>query len=200
MARSRELVIYETFFKIVGNELSGLAAGAFNAREGDLARAFTNCEGAAAIAREVARLIEKLTRPPSENRILWRRPVSSNLVQRLTRSKALSVWGVCWRVFRAPSLNCRIVVAAMAAPLDRGLIVSVVLRQPICYPSIGGKGSEMWRPHQDRVDPTISNYQMLANRSLDKLDEHLSRQESETHLSGSTLHCGSAFMSEKWAE
>jgi len=47
-------------------------------------------------------------------------------------------------------------------------------------PSMGAQ-SKLTAPVESDFEPTISNYQMVANRSLDKLDELLTRQANSNH-------------------
>ena len=92
-------------------------------------------------------------------------------------------------------LNWRLALPAVGAAALVVLILSLLPRQPVVSPpeQVSRPAVKPSAPAPD-LSPTIANYQQVALRSLDKLDDLLTRQASRK-LTPAPLHTTSLFAS-----
>jgi hypothetical protein len=149
--------------------IAWLALGALDSREERELRAhLPTCPGCRNYLEEMSGVSEKL----SAGRISSDIDASETFHQKLARRLKAREVGPRWAVLM-PRWKIALPVVGAAAAVVTALLL--VLRPPAgSSPSPSPIKSVTAMPRAERyLPPTISNYQMIANRSLEKLDELL---------------------------
>jgi anti-sigma factor RsiW len=161
--------------------IAWLALGELDARQAaTLQEHLKTCAGCRNYLDEICRLTEKLTAMELNPNIHASESFHQKLTARLRAERPASRGANLWEYFRAALSNWR-VLAPAAAMLIIGLMIQQRhSRSANNLPPIISRTQVVSTP-QASVDlsPTIGNYEMAANQSLDKLDELLARQEQE---------------------
>jgi hypothetical protein len=80
-------------------------------------------------------------------------------------------------LLRAVLLNRRVVLPLVGATAMVIAVIALFERRPgVRLPATTGNQAALTPSAKKDLEPTISNYQMVANRSLEELDELLTRQ------------------------
>lgn len=159
-------------------QLALLAVDALNATEQRELRAhLKTCEGCRSYLHEISNVTQKLSAVETRSHL----QTSPEFHQRVTRSlraqETPSTWVLLGQVRRALS-NWRIALPLAAA--TAGVVALLLFAR---QPTTPVRNIAQANPPTVKtdLDPTISNYQMVANRSLEKLDELLNRQANHNH-------------------
>ena len=103
------------------------------------------------------------------------------------------VWNILAAPFMAMRLNWRVALPVMGAAAVVLAMVSILVRQP-SVPSTPPIQAQAVPPADIKSDlpPTIANYQRVAAKSLDDLDDLLTAQ-SKHHASPAPIYTASLF-------
>jgi hypothetical protein len=112
---------------------------------------------------------------------------SESFHQRLVSSLRAEPSGSLWQTLAAPlaaaRLNWRVALPVLGAAALVIATLSNLVRQPPVSPPAPARIQAVSRPvPESDLPPTIANYQRVANRSLDELDELLTRQGNRRPL------------------
>jgi len=159
--------------------IAWLAVGALDARqERDLRAHLETCEGCRRYLKEISAITEKLAAPEIRTDIQTSESFHQKVVGALRPQATVSAWPNLLANFRGPWLNWRVAVPAIGTAALLVVALSIFVRNPnIPSPSPTPVVTVLPKTKTD-FDPTVLNYQMVANRSLEKLDELLTRQGS----------------------
>jgi anti-sigma factor RsiW len=156
--------------------LAWLALDELDARRaGELCAHIQTCEGCRGYLEEISAVTESLAaaevRPEIEASESFHRRLAGRLEQ------PASLWENLVAQVAAARLNWRVALPALGAAALVIATLSIPLRQPVVSPHapIGVQAVLPPAPRSD-LSPTIANYQRVAIRSLDELDELLTRQ------------------------
>jgi anti-sigma factor RsiW len=158
--------------------IAWLALGALEARqERDLRAHLESCPGCRSYLQEMSTVTEKLNVTPIRSDIeasesFHRRVVSALRAENTPRENVVAQLRAAWPNWRLAWPLTAAIVVLMAA-------LSVFLRppdRPSPAPISVQLQSGLTPSAQLDLNPTLSNYETVANRSLDKLDELLTRQ------------------------
>jgi len=133
------------------------------------------CEGCRRYLEEIATVKERLVaaeiRPDIQASESFHRRLAGRLEQ------PASLWESLVAQFAATRLNWRVALPVLGAVALVIATLSILVRQPEVSPParISLQAVVPPGPKSD-LPPTIANYQRVANRSLDELDELLTRQ------------------------
>jgi hypothetical protein len=134
------------------------------------------CEGCRRYYAEISNVTAKLTAPEPDTAIrasaaFHRRLVGALKTEEPVRTGNLLAW------FQAGFENWRTALALTGAVVVLMMVSAILVSRPrIPTPALVVAGGAPAPAFSDELPPTIANYQMVANRSLDKLDELLTRQ------------------------
>ncbi len=149
-------------------------------RSRDLRAHLETCETCRGYRTELAAVTEQLAAVKESSETRASESFHRRLVDRLRRKESVSLWESAAAKLRAVSLNWRVALTvtgtvAMAVAL---LFLSVGRRGVSAPPQSASKSGPEPREKEIHVDlaPTIANYQMVANQSLEQLDDLLTRQ------------------------
>jgi hypothetical protein len=159
--------------------IAWLAVGALDARQDrDLRAHLETCEGCRRYLKEISTITEKLAAPEIRTDIQTSESFHQRVIGAL-RPEA-SAWPNLLANLRGPWLNWRVAVPAIGTAALLVVALSIFVRNPnIPSPSPTPVVAVSPKTKTD-FDPTVLNYQMVANRSLEKLDELLTSQGSRT--------------------
>ena len=158
--------------------ISWLALDALEARQArDLRAHLESCEGCRRYFEEISKVAETLTatelRPDVQASAFFHRRVMAKLRQ----EESASARGKLVASLRGTMLNWRVALPVVVAT---AALLAALSRYERRLDASSRKESRV--PPASAVDlkrdlpPTIANYQMIANQSLEKLDELLNRQ------------------------
>jgi anti-sigma factor RsiW len=150
-------------------EIASLAVGALQPRNEHALRAhLQTCEGCRHYLEELSNLTEQLGAAKMQSDVEASQAFHQKVMAALrTRETG---WRAVPMQLRAALLNWRV-----ALPLASAMVVMALVffpRHPAAPPTAQPAIAKVKKD----VEPTIANYQMLANRSLEKFDELLTRQ------------------------
>jgi anti-sigma factor RsiW len=157
--------------------LAWLALGELDARRAAGLRAhLETCDGCRRYLAEISAVTEKLAAAEKTPDIYASEAFHRRLVTRLGAEQSGSVWQTLAAPLLAARLNWRVALPVVGAALVI-LVLSILVRQPAAPPPVL-TGVQAVLPPDIKSDlpPTIANYQRIATRSLDELDELLTRQ------------------------
>jgi hypothetical protein len=156
-----------------------LALNALEARQARLLRAhLETCEGCRRYLAGISYVTERLAAAETNPEAQASESFHQRVAAKLRAAKPDSLGQILAAYFRGTLLNWRLALPAIAA-LAVG-VTFAVLRQPpevVSSTRAGIQAPTVTAADNDPA-PTIANYQRVANQSLDKLDELLSRQGS----------------------
>ena len=154
--------------------IAWLAVDALDAHaERKLRSHLETCGGCRRYLDEISTVTQKLSAGSISSDIQASELFHQRLVSRLRAEASIPVWQTMLVQLRGAFLNWRFALPAIGAATL--LTLSLFVWRPASSPSAGDHAA--LEPQSIReFDPTISNYQMMANRSMDKLDELLTQQ------------------------
>jgi hypothetical protein len=155
-----------------------LAAGALDSQEERSLRAhLATCECCRGYYEEVSRATQKLHAIEPRSDIQTSEGFHNRVLGALGAEARIPAWQSALMRIRASLLNWRVAVPLAGATAIVLLALSLPLRRP-AVSSPGPTGLQVASAPGTKADlePTVSNYQTVANRSLEKLDDLLTRQ------------------------
>jgi hypothetical protein len=160
--------------------IAWLAVDALDARQEPELRAHLETrEGCRRYLREISTVTEKLAAAEIRSDIKTSETFHQKVAGALRAEETDSIWKTVVAQFQATVLNWRVALPVIGATVVVVVIaaLSVYQRPPGVLLPAPTRAQAVLAPSVKRdLDPTISNYQMVANRSLEKLDELLTRQ------------------------
>ena len=144
-------------------------------RAGELRAHIQACDGCRRYLEEISNVTERLAAAEVRPEIQASESFHRRLAGRL--EQPASLWESLVAQFAATRLNWRVALPALGAAALLIVTLSILVRQPTVSPS-APTGMQAVLPPARKSDlaPTIANYQSVANRSLDELDDLLTRQ------------------------
>jgi anti-sigma factor RsiW len=158
--------------------LALLALGELDARVAAALRAhIETCEGCRRYLAELSTVTEKLAAAEVTPDIPASESFHRRVVTRLRAEQSGSVWQTLTAPLIPAWLNWRVSLPVVGAAALVIALLSIPARQPAA-PQPVRTGAQAVLPPDIRSDlpPTIANYQRIATRSLDELDELLTKQ------------------------
>jgi len=143
----------------------------------DLRAHLETCEGCRRYLEEISNVTARLIAAETEPDIHASEAFHQGVVRRFREEQAGSFLEIAVARLRAMPLNWRVilpVIGAAAVVIAAWSLFGPRLRGPSPAPT--GVQAVLASKAEPDVSPTISNYQRIANRSLDELDELLTRQ------------------------
>jgi len=158
--------------------IAWLALDALDVQEAkDLRAHLETCEGCRRYLEEISNLTERLIAAETEPDLQPSESFHQRVVGRLRAEESGSFSETVVAPLRAMLLNWRVVLPVIGATAVVIAAWSVFERRPgVPLPAPTGAQAVLTPKVKHDLDPTISNYQMVANRSLEELDELLTRQ------------------------
>ena len=158
--------------------LAWLALGELDARRAGALRAhIQTCAGCRCYLEEISTVTERLTAAEMTPDIQASESFHQRLAGRLRAEPAGSLWQTLAAPLAAARLNWRVALPVLGAAALVIVTLSIVVRQPGVSPPAPVRIQAVSPPPPDSdLPPTIANYQRVANRSLDELDDLLTRQ------------------------
>ena len=153
-----------------------LALDELEARKAEELRAhIKTCEGCRGYLQEISTVTERLAAAEMLPVIEASESFHQRLVSRL--EQPTSLWEHLVAQFAATRLNWRVALPALGAAALVIATLSILVRQPaLSPPAPTGVQAVLTPARKSDLVPTIANYQSVANRSLDELDDLLTRQ------------------------
>ena len=169
--------------------IAWLAVGELDERRAqDLCAHMETCDGCRRYLQDISAVGERLAAAEPASEIEASGSFHQRLVGKLRAEQPESAWEIL-----ASRLNWRVALPAMGAAALVILMLSLWPRQPGVPPL-----ARVSRPAVTPVaapndlSPTVANYQRVAARSLDELDELLTRQARQT-LAAAPIYTASIF-------
>ena len=136
-----------------------------------------NCEGCRRYLEEISNVKETLTAAEIRPHIQASESFHQRVVRSLKAEETGSTWETLTAHFRGKQLSWRVALPVIAASAMLIAALSYFGRRPDAAPPLrAGVPAVSAADLKTDLLPTIANYQMVANQSLDKLDELLTRQ------------------------
>ena len=158
--------------------IAWLALDALEIQEArDLRAHLETCEGCRRYLEEISKVTERLIAAETEPDIQPSESFHQRVVGRLRAEESGSFSETVVPRLRALSLNWRVVLPVIGATVV--VIAALTVFQPrsgVLLPAPAGAQGRVAPNVKNDLDPTISNYQVVAKRSLEELDELLTRQ------------------------
>jgi hypothetical protein len=165
-----------------------LALGELDARRAqDLRAHLETCAGCRRYLEEMSAVGERLAAAETAPEIEASASFHQRLLSRLRAEQAPSPWETL-----AARLHWRAALPVMGAAAVVVLMLALFPRQPAPSPPIRVSRPEVPPPSEGDLSPTVANYQRAALRSLDDLDELLTRQ-ARRKLSPTPIYTASVF-------
>lgn len=158
--------------------IAWLAIDALDTRRERALRAhLETCDGCRRYLEQVSNVTERLVAAQPDPDVRVSESFHQRVVDALRAGSTASVWKTAAALLRASWLNWRAALAGIGATAVLVATLSLFIRRPDVArpPSTGVQPRLAQSPRRD-LDPTISNYQSVANQSLEALDELLTRQ------------------------
>ena len=158
--------------------LAWLALGELDARRaGELHEHIQGCEGCRRYLAEVSTVTQSLASAETHPDIQASKSFHQRLVGRLRAEQPASLWETVAGLLATARLNWRVALPVFGAAALVIATLSILVRQPAVPPPapIIVQAVSTPAPKSD-LAPTIANYERVANRSLDELDDLLTRQ------------------------
>jgi hypothetical protein len=135
------------------------------------------CEGCRRYLAEISDVTEKLAAAEANPDVQASESFHRKVAGKLRASKPDSMGEILAAYFRGTLLNWRVALPAIAALVVVGVIVAIWRQPPdvSSSPRADIQTASVSDADND-LAPTIANYQRVANQSLDKLDELLTKQ------------------------
>jgi anti-sigma factor RsiW len=162
-----------------GKLIAWLSAGALDARQSrDLRAHLESCEGCRGYFEEISKVTETLMAMETLPEVQASEFFHRRVVAKLKAEESTTRWRNPMAYLRGTLFNWRLVLPAIVATAL--LIAAMIVNERAPGVSAPEKSRAKIAPAMThlRTDlpPTIANYQTIANQSLEKLDELLSRQ------------------------
>ena len=158
--------------------IAWLAVDALDVQEARNLRAhLETCEGCRRYLEEISHVTERLIATETEPGVQASESFHQRLVGRLRSAESGSFSETVVPRLRALSLNWRVVLPVIGATAV--VIAALTVFQPrsgVLLPAPTGAQEKVAPNVKNDPDPTLSNYQVVAKRSLEELDELLTRQ------------------------
>src|SRR5256886_11518326 len=143
----------------------------------DLRAHLEACEGCRRYLAEISGVTEKLNAAQIEADIRASESFHQRVVGALRSEEMASAWEALLAYLAGKLLHGRVVLPVIGAAVVVIAALSLfVQRRGVSLPVPTGGQAVLELNVNSGLDPTISNYQMVANRSLEELDELLTRQ------------------------
>ncbi len=158
--------------------IAWLTVDALNAAQAAGIRAhLETCEGCRRYLQEISNVRRKLAATEVRSDIQASESFHRRVLGALKEQETLPTWQAVAAQLRASMRNWRVALPAIAAAVVIITAFSLIMRRPVVTPVSPVTGQIATAPKaKSDLDPTISNYQMAANRSLENLDDLLTRQ------------------------
>ena len=172
--------------------IAWLALGVLDSREERDVRAHLEmCPGCRNYLEEMSGVSEKLSACRISPDICVSETFHQKLAHRVKAEETVSRWAVVAQLQAAlPKWKMALPVIGAAAAVVTALLL--VVRPPAGSSLAPIKSATAMPPAKRDLAPTISNYQMIANHSLEKLDEVLTT-EGNRNLSPASVYTVSSF-------
>ena len=158
--------------------IAWLALNALEAPQARQLRAhLETCEGCRRYLADISNVTERLAAVEATPDVQASEIFHRKVAGKLRAAKPDSIGEILAAYFRGTLLNWRVALPAIAALVVIGVTVAT-WRQPAevsSFPRAGTQTASVSEADSD-LAPTIANYQRVANQSLDKLDELLTKQ------------------------
>jgi anti-sigma factor RsiW len=158
--------------------ISWLALDALDARQSEGLRAhLETCEGCRNYQQEVLNAIARVTAPEIRPDIQASESFHQRIVAALRPQESGSVWESLAAHFRGIASYWRVALPLIGAAAAVIAIAFVFLGRSGAPAHMLSRTQTVSAPtYRSDLPPTIANYQMVANQSLEELDELLTRQ------------------------
>ena len=155
-----------------------LALGKLDARMAAALRAhIETCEGCRRYLAELSTVTEELATAEVTPDIQASESFHRRVVTKLRAEQSGSVWHTLTAPLIAAWLNWRVALPVVGAATVVIALLSILARHPVAPPPAPTVIQAVLPPDiRSDLPPTIANYQRIATRSLDELDELLTRQ------------------------
>jgi anti-sigma factor RsiW len=135
------------------------------------------CEGCRGYLAEISNVTERLAVAETNPDIQASESFHRKVAGRLRAAKPDFIGEILAAHLRGTLLNWRVALPAIAALVAVGVTVAIWRQPPDVSPSPrAGTQTASVSDADNDLAPTIANYQRVANQSLDKLDELLTKQ------------------------
>jgi len=143
----------------------------------DLRAHLEACEGCRRYLAEISNAVQKLGAAEARLDIQASKAFHRKVLGALRAEETGSAWAILVARLRATPLNWRVALPTIGATAVAIIALSIVARRPgVPVPAPTGTQAVLTPNAKSNLDPTISNYHTVANRSLEQLDELLIRQ------------------------
>jgi len=140
------------------------------------------CAGCRRYLEEISTVKATLTAAETKPDIEASESFHRRLTSRLRAEPAGSLWETLAAWVGAARLNWRVALPALGATAVLVVMLSSLVRHPVPSAPVPIRVQVAVTPAmQCELSPTIANYQRVANRSLDELDDLLTRQGTKSH-------------------
>jgi hypothetical protein len=135
------------------------------------------CDGCRRYLAEISAVTEKLAAAEKTPDVYASEVFHRRLVTRLRAEQSGSVWQTLAAPLLAARLNWRVALPVVGAAALVIVLLSILVRPPAAPPPVLA-GAQAVLPADIKSDlpPTIANFRRIATRSLDELDELLTKQ------------------------
>jgi anti-sigma factor RsiW len=135
------------------------------------------CEDCRRYLAEISNVTERLVATQSNPDVQASEVFHQKLAGRLRAAKPDSVGEILTAYLRGTLLSWRVGVPAIAALVVISITIAIWRQSPVVpSPRMASTQTALVSDADDDLAPTIANYQRIANQSLDKLDELLTKQ------------------------
>ncbi len=135
------------------------------------------CEGCRRYLAEISNVAEKLSAAATPPDIQAADSFHQRVLGALRAEETASAWENLVARLRATLLTWRVVLPTVGATALAIVALSIFARRPVVPVPAPTVAQAVLTPNaKSNLDPTISNYHTVANRSLEQLDELLLRQ------------------------
>jgi anti-sigma factor RsiW len=176
--------------------LALLAVGELDARVAAALRPhIETCEGCRRYLAEISAVTERVAAAEMTPDIQASESFHRGVVARLRAEPSGSIWQTLAAPFVAARLNWRVALPGIGAAALVIALLSILARQPVAHPPAPTVVQAVLPPDiKSDLPPTIANYERIATRSLDELDELLTVQ-SKRNPSPTPTYTASLFLS-----
>jgi len=181
--------------------IAWLALGELDARrEADLRAHIQTCDKCRRYLHEISSVKETLTTAEPTPDIEASESFHRRVVARLRAEPSGSLWDRLAAQLGAARVSWRAALSMLGATALVIALLSVLWRQPgVSRPVPSGVQAVLSPGPNNDLSPTISNYQRVANRSLDELDDFLTRQDTR-RPSATPIYTASMFVAANAAD
>jgi anti-sigma factor RsiW len=135
------------------------------------------CEGCRRYLAEISNVTKRLTAVETDSDVQASESFHRKVAGRLRASQPDSLGEILVAYFRGTLLNWRVALPAIAALVVIGVTIAIWRQPPdVSSSPMAGIQTASVSDADNDLAPTIANYQRVANQSLDKLDELLTKQ------------------------